>query len=745
PEATRTIDFTGTFDRRSMVLTASGGVSTQAVSAERLVCPLTEREVAVADISGGPDPEHVRELAVVLDDEGQWVAGGFVGSDDCALWACDGGVTSFSEVGDSLTLGLETDGGCSAGSELAVTWDAGSGFFLGNSVFTDCGGTTNGAALAGFAMATTSRAAHDALATRARIAEELEAGAPLPAPLPGVDPAYLQFGMEEPTLRADLEAEISAFTEIQVELSRARSLATEEQVRTFPSLVRPLGWMIDEKRSGRPVGPGSDRVVFRDTGTRPLIDDLGRLGLVGAHWQIAGNQLPALVLPFDYSVVPGVSRLVAPTADAEPVYVSLGPYGAHFGPLTGDPSGEAKANFIGFLVESDAEMEELEGDMDGVREPGEVWGYPIGGDLSGARVRNRRPVYRAPGPGTLERLIYEGGPSGNYFDDEPQWRVELRFYDEIGMVLGHVGKIAPSLAALVLGVTAIDPTSFVGPVGTDLLSGFDPIPVSANLELAWPQIVADPVSGHDGYWGSSGFLDYPWAQMEFQLPYQLSDGLGADFCVYRFLGASNRADLQATMDLDMLDPVSQRYRDSPFFERWHWTAQGGLCQAESLLPRDFSSLDTRLGGWYERTEPGTTLDELFSFVPIDRTAAAYDPANYDSPDVDHLAIRFLWPGPYSWTMPDATTAMVFQAVGEVLAWDNASLLVMWRDLNLTNPEVYQRAAYRLDTSGVKIRWGNFAAIPGDAIQPPLLPGDPCSDTDTICYDHSLGAWPPGPP
>jgi hypothetical protein len=742
PGGTRTIQLDGTLARDAMSLTASGGVATQAVSGARLSCGLVERQLLAAAFSG-PDPVHVRELAAVLDDEGAFVAGGYVGQEDCDLWGCDGGLTSFSEAGDQLEIGLETDGGCSAGSALTATWDPASGVYMGSYVFHDCSGTSSGAAGAALSMATTSAAAHDLMAGRAEIADRLEAGAPIPDPLAGFAPGYLHFGKDEPEIRAELEAEMALYSDIQVDLGRARDLATEVQARTLPDLVRPFGWTIDERRRGVPAGGGPGPVTYRDTATRPLIDDYGVVAEVGGRWRIVGNQVPGLDLPFDYSIPAGSSRLEAPTADGHPVYVSVGPYGAHFQPLTGDPSGEGKANFVGFLVSGDEEMEELVGNGDGHRDPGEVWGYPIGGDPTGDRVRNRRPVYRPPIDATIETVIYEHGPTGVYFDDEPAWRVGLRLPGQVGLELGHVGRIAPTLRALVLAATGIDTDTFAGPDGTDLLAGHPAIPVAAGTDLALPQILAPPVPGFPGYYlGGGSFVDYPWAQMEFQVSYHLADRSGGDFCVYRFFTADRRAGLQAAMDLDMLDPGSLRYRDSPWTRRWQWTAQGSLCQAESPLPEDFSSLDTRLGGWYERPAAGTTPDELFSWVRLDRDSAVYDPANYDSPAVDHLVIRFLWPGPYSWPMPDGTTAFVYEAVGEALDWDDSSILVKWRELNATNPEVYQRVAYRLDASGLEAKWGNLAATPGGAIQPTLLPGDPCNDTDTLCYDHSLGAWPP---
>lgn len=744
PSQTRTIAFNGTLAGNTITGTAAGGITSQPVILERTFCELSEQGFAAAQDTGGSEPEHVVYLSVVLNEDENLVAGGFVGEDDCVLWACDGGVTSFSEIGDTLTFGLETDGGCSAGSTITVTWDPG-GLYMGTYSFTDCSGTKSGNLLAAFGMGTTSSAGRQALSARVEIAEALENGIPLSGPLDGVSSTFLNFGKDEPALRAELNTEMSLYTAIQVDLRRARELRTSSRPRTLADFLQPTGMTIEEIRSGIPVSGGPTPVRYRDTAARPIIDDFALLGQEAGDWKIVGNQVPGLDLPFAYTIPSGGSRLEAPTADGNPNYVSLGPYGGHFFPLTGDPSGEAKANFVGFLTDDDSEMEELDGNGNGIREPGETWGYPVGGDLTGDRVRLRRPVYITPLDGEARIVLYTSNPTGTYFDDEPQWRVDLGLPGGIQLSLGHVGKIASALRDLVLAETGIDTDTFSGPVGTDLLAGHDPIPVAAGTEIAFPQILADPVPGFPGYYAGGGsFLEYPWAQIEFQAPFSLGEGpdLAADFCFYRFLSGARRSEMQAVMDADMLDLDSLRYRDRSFTDRWQWTAQGGLCQAENLLPRDFSDLYTNLGGWFERPESGTTADELFSFVPIDKAAAAYDSTNYDSATVSALVIRNLWPGPYSWLMPDGTTAMVFVAVGEVLERTTDEMLIKWRDFNATNPVVYQRGAYRLDNNGLTIKWGNFAASPGAAAPPVLLVTDPCDDSSVLCYDHSLGAWPP---
>jgi hypothetical protein len=742
PDTTKSVSISGVLGRNLINAVATGDLGTQPVTLERTDCELYEQLFAAALDVGG-EPSHLQMLAVVHDDEGVVIAGSFVGQEDCDLWACEGGVTSVNESGDTLIVGLESDDGCSDGSSFTVDWDP-SGVYLGDFSFTDCDGTTTGSMIAAFAMGTTSSDAHDLLALRASVAEALESGVPISSPIPAVSPDYLNFGKNEAGLRDELNAEIAAYEDIQVDLERARDVFTQVHPRTFPGLLVPVGVTLDERRTGTPLGGGGP-MTYLDTGARPVIDDLAVVDMRPNGWRIVGNQAPALDLPFMSTVSTDGARLEAPTEDGRPVYISIGPYGAHFGPLTGDPSGEAKANFVGFMAQDDSDMEELDGDFDGVREPGEVWGYPIGGDVTGDAVRLRRPAFIAPVAGAVSHVRFEEGASPIHFDHEPQWKVEIELTGGVRYAIGHVGRIAAPLRALVLAATGLDTDTFAGPPGTDLLSGHDPIPVTAGTELALPQILAGPVPGFPGYWvGEGSFLEWPWAQIEFQVPFHIrgTDALGGDFCVYRFFSPDRRAELQGVMETDMLDSESQRYRDRLFYDRWQWTAQGGLCQAESPLPRDFSDLYTRLGGWFERPEAGTTADELFSFVPIDKSTAVYEPSNYDSAAVDHLVIRNLWPGPYSWSMPDATIAEVFLGVGEVLDRSADAMLIKWRELNPTNPVVYQRLAYRLDADGLTIKWGNFASSPGTAVQPVLVAGEPCDDTTVLCYDHSRGAWPP---
>ena len=80
--------------------------------------------------------------------------------------------------------------------------------------------------------------------------------------------------------------------------------------------------------------------------------------------------------------------------------------------------------------------------------------------------------------------------------------------------------------------------------------------------------------------------------------------------------------------------------------------------------------------------------------------------------------------------------------GEILERTPGSLLIKWRDIGFSavySGAAYQRAAYILDSSGLKVWWGEFSATPAGALAPPLLPATPCDGVTVVCYDHTYHA------
>jgi len=68
----------------------------------------------------------------------------------------------------------------------------------------------------------------------------------------------------------------------------------------------------------------------------------------------SSDDLLPLQLPFEYTV--GERTLEVPTSGGT-VHVSIGPFGAHFQPLSGDPIGDAKSNLIGWFAGDSTELD----------------------------------------------------------------------------------------------------------------------------------------------------------------------------------------------------------------------------------------------------------------------------------------------------------------------------------------------------------------------------------------------------
>jgi hypothetical protein len=227
------------------------------------------------------------------------------------------------------------------------------------------------------------------------------------------------------------------------------------------------------------------------------------------------------------------------------------------------------------------------------------------------------------------------------------------------------------------------------------------------------------------------FGNIPRVQIEFKT-FGPVDRFLADVCMFEHLPAGYAPAMQARLDGDLADGVSQRFAERAA-QRWRWSAEATLCPRYSAEPTDFRSIDTRLGGWFERPTPGVTPDEIFSIVPISTASASYDPALY-SPGVTQLVLRQLRTG--SGSVPfvvDGVTYRVDYPAGEVLARDPSQLIVKWRDPQLPS-DVYQRVGYALDASGLTLRFGALSPLRAVAEAAPL-PAGSCNGNDVVCYDH----------
>jgi len=750
PSGDRFVTLSGPVQGGQATLTLTGDLPSQTVNFVRWPEELVERRFLFADSTNGLSAPHFIDLAVLLDGAGRLVAGNWTGSQRTPPWGRDGGVTSFSNGGDTLTVGLDLDGGCSEGSILEAAFEPSLGVYLGTFNLIDCDGSQAGTLLGGFIDGTSTDDVASVLTALATVADQLESGVPFVQPHPSFADGYLHNGTDLTGLFADYAGEMADWNDIEFTVLDISRIATREEVDEPAILSRPPGIDFRQIRSGVPSGGGMRQDYLDTRGDMLAPVTSAQLGVVADDagvWKFIGNRQPAFDLPWTYSAIqPGDRRLEVPTS-GDPIRVALGGYGGHFSPVGNHVFGDRKANFSGFLPVDDNDLDELIGDGvgndDGICSTPELeaGGCAYWADVDGSLVRQRIPWYLAPQDGVISGMRLKSGAPSSYFDGVPHWEVAMALDSGVKMELGHVGRISDDVALAVLAETGCDPRDWescagVGD-GTDLLLGASPIPVSAGDAVAQPQTFADVVPGYAGYrFGGGGYPEYPWAQMEFNVS-AIVEGRIINACVFGLMDGERRDPFRPVMEADMADPDSQRYRLR--FERpeWAWRAEAALCNAQWQGNSDFSDLFTSLGGWYERSDGGIVSDELVGFAPIAMETGMYDPSAYQ-PGVDTLVLRQrAFFDPFSWAMPDASVLDVYDPSGELLQRTSSSLLVLWRDIGWIGGDPYQAAAYRLDEDGLTIEWGPFAATEAEALAmaPTLGPTEPCNESSVICYNH----------
>jgi hypothetical protein len=721
PVRTRMLTVTGRLSGDTISGSVEDGASSGPVALARTAAVLSERRFIFAEPnSTGGEPSFLR-LAVVLDADGALVGGAYVGVRDCRTWGCSGAVTSFSEIGSHLVIGLDGDDGCSAGSSVDVTFDAATKLYAGTYSFSDCGGATAGSVVAGRTARARSDDSAKILSALGRLADDFEGPHDFGTAHPSFSSTYRHYGRSLADVLAGFNEERAAHRAIEATFNRIRVINTVDDADTYPQARRPLGAVFDEQR--RDVSRPHRPVTYLDTHARPGDLPYAAWALEGSAWVIEGNQMDALALPFEYAL--DTEHLVAPSPGG-PVYVSVGPYGAHFSPLTGHAQGNAKGDLVGFFTPTRSELTEIEGNGDGVCDTGERCGFF--GEVDGSLIRNRVPVYEAPFDGTVTTINYSP-PNGFYLDNAPKWQVEIQLYAGHRMRFDHVGRIAPGLRDEILAATGIDTDTYVGPAGD--LPGVEGLAVAAGEAIAFPQVFATAVTGHPGYWAADADgIGAPFVQMEFAL---IGPAFVDRVCVYAHLPQPVQASLQSVLDAEMADPLAQRFVPTP--RVWEWSAEGRLCMAYSLQPQDFSELYTNLGGWFEADKPGSPPDEMVGFAPIATDVASYDASRYEPTTRMLVARRRAYGAPFTWTLPGTGPTQVFYPGGEIVDRTGGSLLIKWRTTGLADIVAYQRAAFLLGRNGLKIAWGPFASTAEGAALPALSAGTPCDDEDVICYDH----------
>ncbi len=727
PKLTRTFAIEGTITGNNFDGAADDGSGTQAISWQRVRQVLHERRFLFASPPvGNGEPTGVTELSVVLKGNGDFVSGGFVGEEECDLFACGGGLTSFTETIDGggnevIEIGLESGGSCVGTGLLQATFDSSTKLYTGSYSMSHCLGTTAGDLIGVKTTRTQTDHVASILTTFGQLADDLEALIHFTAPYPPFSPDYLHKSLTLGDRLDELNNQTSIYASIDVDFTRFRNIYTVEEPDIFPEMATVFQVDFHDQRTGTSGGVPE---IYRDVDSRSNNDELKYIAEEGGVWVIYGNHI-SHDLPFaSYSLAD--DHVVIPTSGGN-IYLSIGTWGAHSGPHTGHLEGNAKADWGGQYAWTLDQLTELLGDNDGVCESGETCGITQA-DLEARIVDYVAPTDEFQITGvTLEWLT----APDEYYGSNEYWRVEANVGQyHYGFI--HLRDISNDLRNAMIAAGYTDPWT-VHTASNDLITG-GPVTLGKGQTIARPQTVAVPVPGHPGYYtGKWTTPETPWQQIEF---FTYNNDTRREESFYTWLAPSLEDQLAAIFQAQGLSPTAFRFNQGFLTgTEWMWKGEMALSNQTWSDRDDYSGLFSALGAWWE-TMGGpcdgisNQCDEMFSIFPIRKDTVFYDPGLYHHPDVSYLA---------GWRIRGGVQPTRY---GEVIAPAepdpiNGTLIIRWT-LQSGALIGYQGASYRLDTTGriLRIAWGNVVSTETEVIIPPIPTNtDVCTGTTLTCHDH----------
>ncbi len=361
----------------------------------------------------------------------------------------------------------------------------------------------------------------------------------------------------------------------------------------------------------------------------------------------------------------------------------------------------------------------------GICEEQETCGLPE------SQLLDRAPEYVAPSNHfkiTKVQLVTLH-PEGHYYSSNQQWFIDGELCSHV-YGFGHLRKIGEALRNKMVQAGYTDPWS-VTALADNLITG-PAIELNAGELIAHPQIVADPVVGHAGYFtGKWSNVSTPWNQIEWGTRTgSISEP------VYAWVSNSLRESLSAAFSADVSNLKSMRYRGYNTDNHWLWKSEATLYTTTSTFMEQYDTIFKNLGGWTETTDVGkcTTgeakCDSLFVIFPISRSSQFYDPNLYSSSSVSYLAtLKF-----------PATQKTTYGEVIDPAEPNSTSglLTVKWRPQY--DAVTYQKLRYTLYTASkiLKIRWSNIAPSVDQLSEPKeIAAADMCDGETLTCHDHEF--------
>lgn len=427
--------------------------------------------------------------------------------------------------------------------------------------------------------------------------------------------------------------------------------------------------------------------------------------------------------PFSYTVASDHLDL------AGGIKLSLGPWGAHVMPFTGHPNGNGKADMQGLYTWTLAEQTELTpSNGNGICEASETCGIPE------AQLLAKAPEYISPSNGMIVTSVklYNTHAPGSYYSTQQQWEVQTQFCT-YAITFGHVRKISADLRGKMISAGLTDPWSVTSDSTDNLITGGS-ITLNKGNTVAFPQIVADPVAGHAGYFsGKWSNTATPWVQMEFGTRRNEQSQP-----IYRWFSQTLQNSLRSIFIADVSNVASLRYGGYATTATWLWKAEADLWTREQSFMDEYGDLFTNLGGWPETSDTGSCTtgeakcDMLLSIFPILKTSPLYDVTNYASANSNYLFLeRYRATSTNNWAEVIQPSSVDPQS---------GTLKLRWRDYISGASVNYQAIKYRVDSGSklLKVRWG-AKSVAADQVIPPsdVSAGDTCDGTTLTCHNHEF--------
>lgn len=450
---------------------------------------------------------------------------------------------------------------------------------------------------------------------------------------------------------------------------------------------------------------------------------------------------PEQFIPLSYTIE--FDHIALETSNA-PLKTSIHPWGASTPLHTGHFQGDMKSNWKGLFAYETSDQTYLSGGNGPPCDFGEVCGVPT------AEIENRLPKYISTDDNfkimSVRKLKNNTEPEKS-FNDSSYWIIDATVCN-YQYTLQHLRAPTPELCMLMVEAGNQNPCTYSGALNVEL--AINKFKVPKNTPLAVPQVLAQKIDAHPGYWsgraGDPSFVvsDSPWAQIEFNLKYHHHDFSLFSYFNENVRDAFKSAMFNATLTSSDYSPDLSIYGGTSIGElKWMWMADMRLeSTVEVEYDSRYNTITEGLSDWWEYNgdaciKGDIMCNDVFFITPISKDPGIYDSSLYQSVDSSYIVHRQ--------TSDTAGNPLLEAHWGEIvepetLAGTSGQMIIKWRlDNTFTIAPRFQGVSYYIDPS-TKIMKVKFASefSNQDNVILPSIPGrnSVCDGVTLKCYESN---------